>query len=67
LLVLFYRYGFPYRKLYVDNGQQNWDQYLTLAGEADGNYHFHELHLTNNASLHMVAGQRNNLTVVKVI
>ena len=60
------RYGFPYRKLYLDNSEQHWDQYYTLDEPSRREHHFHELHLTNNASIHLVAGQQVNLTVVKV-
>ena len=60
------RYGFPYRKLYLDNSKQHWDQYYTLYEPDQKEHHFHELHLTNNASIHLVTGQRANLTVIKV-
>lgn len=61
------QYGFPYRKFFLDNDDHHWDQYYTLDETQKNEYFFHELHLNQNASLQMVAGRPQNLTVVKVI
>ena len=61
------RFGFPYRKLYLDNSKHHWDQYYMLDEPGVTSYLFDELHLINNASLQMVAGRQQNLTVVKAV